>query len=71
MKEISFVVVDCGHIGKWYCSMLLNNQNCELVALCDNRTIAETKAENFNITYSPNDYDVYKGFATNHHFLST
>jgi UDP-N-acetyl-2-amino-2-deoxyglucuronate dehydrogenase len=34
-KKIKFGVIGCGHIGKRHASMILGNDNCELVALCD------------------------------------
>ena len=35
MSKIKFAVVACGHIGKSHASMIVGNQNFELVALCD------------------------------------
>ena len=34
-QKIKFAVVGCGHIGKRHASMILGNEACELVALCD------------------------------------
>src|SRR4051812_37739870 len=33
--KIRFAVVGCGHIGKRHAAMIHNNNECELVALCD------------------------------------
>jgi UDP-N-acetyl-2-amino-2-deoxyglucuronate dehydrogenase len=34
-NKIRFAVIGCGHIGKRHASMIMGNENCELVALCD------------------------------------
>ena len=34
-EKIKFAVVGCGHIGKRHASMISNNSESELVALCD------------------------------------
>jgi UDP-N-acetyl-2-amino-2-deoxyglucuronate dehydrogenase len=34
-NKIRFAVIGCGHIGKRHASMILGNESCELVALCD------------------------------------
>ncbi|MDP4132366.1 MAG: Gfo/Idh/MocA family oxidoreductase [Bacteroidota bacterium] len=36
LKKIKFAVVGYGHIGKRHAAMILNNPECELVAICDN-----------------------------------
>lgn len=36
-KPIRFAVVGCGHIGKRHADMILNESECELVALCDTK----------------------------------
>ncbi len=33
--KIKFAVVGCGHIGKRHAAMIIDNAECELVALCD------------------------------------
>ncbi|MEP7318344.1 MAG: Gfo/Idh/MocA family oxidoreductase [Panacibacter sp.] len=33
--KIKFAVIGCGHIGKRHAAMIRNNEECELVALCD------------------------------------
>ena len=34
-QKIKFAVIGCGHIGKRHASMILGNQDSELVAMCD------------------------------------
>ncbi|MGB1318890.1 MAG: Gfo/Idh/MocA family protein, partial [Flavobacteriales bacterium] len=34
-RKIKFAVVGCGHIGKRHAEMIVRNDDCELVALCD------------------------------------
>lgn len=36
-EKLRFAVIGCGHIGKRHASMVVNNADCELVALCDTR----------------------------------
>jgi len=36
-EKIKFAVVGCGHIGKRHASMIRNNPECELVAVCDTK----------------------------------
>ena len=49
--KIKFGVIGCGHIGKRHATMVLNNSDCELVSLCDERHAAETKTEAYNVAY--------------------
>ena len=35
MHKIKFGVIGCGHIGKRHASMVQQNDECELIALCD------------------------------------
>lgn len=37
MSKIKFAVIGCGHIGKRHANMINENENLELVALCDTR----------------------------------
>jgi UDP-N-acetyl-2-amino-2-deoxyglucuronate dehydrogenase len=37
MTKIKFAVLGCGHIGKRHISMIVNNSNCQLTAICDNK----------------------------------
>jgi predicted dehydrogenase len=46
--KIKFAVVGCGHIGKRHAAMIANNNECELVALCDTRTREEAGLTNYN-----------------------
>ncbi len=48
MNKIRFAVVGCGHIGKRHASMIIGNDDFELVALCDIRPKEELGLENFN-----------------------
>lgn len=50
-RKIQFAVVGCGHIGKRHAAMVSNNAYCELVALCDTRSMEETATNSFNIPY--------------------
>ena len=47
MRKIKFVVVGCGRIGKRHASMILGNDNFELVALCDVKHKEELGLENY------------------------
>mgnify|MGYP003904796039 CR=1 FL=1 len=47
-KKIKFAVVGCGHIGKRHASMILGNNDFELVALCDTKPIEVLGLDNFN-----------------------
>jgi predicted dehydrogenase len=45
--KIRFGLVGYGHIGKRHASMILNNKECELVAVADNKFDKGTSIENF------------------------
>ncbi|MFN6944462.1 MAG: Gfo/Idh/MocA family protein [Cytophagaceae bacterium] len=45
--KIRFAVVGCGHIGKRHASMIFNNPESELVALCDILTKEDLNLDNF------------------------
>ena len=34
-KQINFAVVGIGHIGKRHCNMIINNNECNLIAISD------------------------------------
>ncbi len=34
-KKLKFAIIGCGHIGKRHAKMVIDNPECELVALCD------------------------------------
>ena len=46
--KVKFVIIGCGHIGKRHATMALNNNESELVALCDIRPRSELALENFD-----------------------
>ena len=46
-EKIKFAIVGCGHIGKRHASMVLNNSEAELVALCDIDSIENLILDNF------------------------
>lgn len=46
-KKIKFAVIGCGHIGKRHASMIYDNPECELVALCDIKAKNELGLEGF------------------------
>lgn len=50
-RPIKFAVVGAGHIGKRHAEMVRRHNECELVAMCDVRSVAECKAENFNVPF--------------------
>lgn len=45
--HVKFVVIGCGHIGKRHATMVTNNPESELVALCDTRPKSELGLEKF------------------------
>lgn len=47
MGKIKFAVIGCGHIGKRHATMILGNDDFELVALCDTKPREELGLENF------------------------
>jgi predicted dehydrogenase len=48
--KIKFVVVGCGHIGKRHATMIMNNNESELVGLCDVRSKDELALDSFGDT---------------------
>lgn len=62
-KPIQFAVVGCGHIGKRHAAMINNNEECELVALCDIRTKKEAKVEDDVPFYNSLDQLLQSGTA--------
>lgn len=67
MKPVKFAVVGCGHIGKRHASMILQNPNAELIALCDIKNHHELQLQEFSVPFfqsldtllnSGLDYDV-------------
>lgn len=47
-EKIKFAVVGCGHIGKRHASMIIGNDSCELVALCDIKPKENLGIEGYN-----------------------
>ncbi len=47
LNKIKFAVVGCGHIGKRHASMILGNEDFELVAMCDVKPKEELGIESF------------------------
>jgi len=45
--NVKFAVIGCGHIGKRHATMVANNPESELVALCDTRPKSELALEDF------------------------
>jgi UDP-N-acetyl-2-amino-2-deoxyglucuronate dehydrogenase len=46
MKKIKFAVIGAGHIGKRHATMILQNPDCELVAMVDINTNLKNEVEN-------------------------
>lgn len=44
-SQIKFAVIGCGHVGKRHATMVANNPEAELIAVCDNRPMEETGIE--------------------------
>ena len=50
-KKVRFAVVGAGHIGKRHAEMIRRDEEAELVALVDIRTIDECNARDFNVPF--------------------
>jgi UDP-N-acetyl-2-amino-2-deoxyglucuronate dehydrogenase len=50
-SKIKFAVAGCGHIGKRHAAMIANNDECELVALCDTREKQLLGIENYQVPF--------------------
>lgn len=50
-KNVKFVVVGCGHIGKRHAEMITRNDEAELVALCDVKPREELAIDHFEVPY--------------------
>jgi UDP-N-acetyl-2-amino-2-deoxyglucuronate dehydrogenase len=50
-NKIRFAVVGCGHIGKRHASMIVNNPDSELVALCDVVDKEKAGVGNYEVPY--------------------
>lgn len=58
--RIRFAVVGCGHIGKRHAAMISNNNECELVALCDNRKKEDLKLNDYTQPFYNSVEDLLK-----------
>lgn len=50
-NKVRFAVIGCGHIGKRHASIISQNSQAELVALCDIRPEAEVETADFNVPF--------------------
>jgi UDP-N-acetyl-2-amino-2-deoxyglucuronate dehydrogenase len=50
-NKIKFAVVGFGHIGKRHAEMILGNEEGELVAICDTRSVTELGGDNYNVPF--------------------
>ncbi|RLD62682.1 MAG: gfo/Idh/MocA family oxidoreductase [Bacteroidetes bacterium] len=50
-NKIKFAVVGVGHIGKRHAQMIINNNDAELVALCDIKPKEELNIDNFKVPF--------------------
>jgi len=46
--KLKFAVIGCGHIGKRHAAMITGNENCEVVAMCDNRPKSQLNLGSFD-----------------------
>lgn len=51
MELIRFAVLGCGHIGKRHAAIINGHEECELVALADVRSAAETGSNTWGVPY--------------------
>jgi predicted dehydrogenase len=51
MSKIRFAIVGCGHIGKRHASVIVRNEDAELVALCDILEKESLNLNNYNIPF--------------------
>ena len=50
-EKVKFAVIGAGHIGKRHAEMISREEEGELVALVDVRSIDECDAEKFNVPF--------------------
>ncbi len=50
-KKVKFAVIGCGHIGKRHAEMIVNNDEAELVALCDIKPKEELGIEKYQVPF--------------------
>jgi len=48
IDKVRFVVIGCGHIGKRHATIIMNNPESELIALCDPRPQTELELDDFD-----------------------
>ena len=58
MDKVKFGVIGIGHIGKRHCEMILRNNSCELVAICDIVSKEILDLENYNVPFYNNHIDL-------------
>lgn len=49
--KIKFAVIGCGHIGKRHATMITQNEECELVALCDIKSKKDLALAQFEVPF--------------------
>lgn len=50
-EKLKFAVIGCGHIGKRHAAMITGNDDCELVALCDNKPKSKLNLSDFQVPF--------------------
>ena len=50
-NKIKFAVIGCGHIGKRHAEMIRREEEAELVAMVDIRSMEECGAQDFNVPF--------------------
>ncbi len=50
-QKIRFAIVGYGHIGKRHAAMILNNSECELIAVCDNNPNEQANLKEKNVSF--------------------
>jgi UDP-N-acetyl-2-amino-2-deoxyglucuronate dehydrogenase len=59
-KTVKFAIIGAGHIGKRHAEMIRRNPECELVAMCDIRTVEECGAIDFNVPFFNSIEELFK-----------
>lgn len=49
--KLKFAVIGCGHIGKRHAAMITGNEDCELVALCDNKPKSKLNLSEYPVPF--------------------
>ncbi|MCP3929814.1 MAG: Gfo/Idh/MocA family oxidoreductase [Bacteroidetes bacterium] len=50
-EKIKFAIVGCGHIGKRHARMVYENEECELVALCDHKSKQKLGIDQYDVPF--------------------